>query len=88
MTRMTTLITTACGLLAMASLLQAQNTGTASLCVAVGPEGPLTVTIGTTLATASTLFGGPFAGSGGGANFENPRFPLAVRVIPPVRMVQ
>ena len=88
MTRMTTLITTACGLPAMAGLLQAQNTGIASLSVAVGPEAPLTVTIGTTLAIASTLFGGPFAGSGGGANFENPGFPLAIRVIPPVRIVQ
>jgi len=51
-------------LLALAGLAQAQNTGTTTLSVVVGPEAALTVTTGTTsLATTSTTFGNPFTGT-------------------------
>jgi hypothetical protein len=60
MTRYVTIV--ACCLLALAGLAQAQNTTTLS--VVVGPEAALTVTTGTTsLATASTTFGNPCAGT-------------------------
>lgn len=62
MIKKTTLITAACGLLAMAGLAQAQSTTTLS--VAVGAEASLTVTTGTTnLTTSSTTFGNPFTGT-------------------------
>ncbi len=52
------------GLLTLPLLLGAQNTGTTTLSVAVGPEAALTVnTATTTLATASTTFGTPFTGT-------------------------
>jgi hypothetical protein len=54
----------ACCILALAGLAQAQNTGTTTLSVVVGPEAALTVTTGTTsLATTSTTFGNPFTGT-------------------------
>ena len=50
----TPLITAACGPSAMASRVQARNTGTATFWVAAGAETALTVATGTTtLATAS-----------------------------------
>ncbi len=51
-------------LLVLAGLAQAQNTGTTTLSVVVGPEAALTVTTGTTsLSTTSTTFGNPFTGT-------------------------
>jgi hypothetical protein len=48
----------------LTGVAQAQNTGTTSLSVVVGPEAALTVTTGTTsLATTSTTFGNPFTGT-------------------------
>jgi len=54
----------ACALLMIAGLMQAQNTGTTTLSVVVGPEAALTVTTGTTsLTTASTAFANPYTGT-------------------------
>lgn len=64
MTQKKTTLITVCALLAMAGLAQAQNTGTTTLSVTVGPEAALTVnTSTTTLTTSSTTFGNPFTGN-------------------------
>lgn len=53
-----------CAFLLIAGLAQAQNTGTTTLSVTIGPEAALTVTTGTTsLTTASTTFGNAFTGT-------------------------
>ena len=60
---MTRILVTACVLLAIAGIVQAQ-TGTTTLSVAIGPEAALTVNTGTTnLSTLSTSFGNPFTGT-------------------------